>query len=59
MSLALGLVIVVAHHWRWLAAIGAAVIAVLFGTGVLVTGWHRPSDVFGAYLVSLGVVLPS
>ncbi len=53
MSLALGLVIVVAHHWRWLAAIGASVVAVLFGTGVLTTGWHRPSDVFGAYLVSL------
>ena len=28
--------------------------ATVFGTGVLTTGWHRPSDVFGAYLVSLG-----
>jgi hypothetical protein len=53
MSLALGLVVVVAHHWRWLAAIGAAVVATLFGTGVLTTGWHRPSDVLGAFLLSL------
>lgn len=53
MSLALGLIVVVAHHWRWLAAVGAAVLATLFGSGVLTTGWHRPSDVVGAYLVSL------
>jgi membrane-associated phospholipid phosphatase len=53
MSLALGLVVVVVHHWRWLAAIGAAFVATAFGTGVLTTGWHRPSDVVGAYLVSL------
>jgi membrane-associated phospholipid phosphatase len=53
MSLSLGLMIVVAHHWRWLAAIAAAAVATLFGTGVLITGWHRPSDVFGAYMVSL------
>jgi membrane-associated phospholipid phosphatase len=53
MSLALGLVLVVAHHWRWLASIVAAVIAAAFGTGVLTTGWHRPSDALGAFLVCL------
>lgn len=53
MSLALGLLLVVAHHWRWLASIGAAIIAAAFGTGVLTTGWHRPSDALGAFLVCL------
>jgi hypothetical protein len=52
-SLALGLVFVTAHHWRWLASIGAAIVAVAFGTGVLTTGWHRPSDALGAFLVAL------
>jgi hypothetical protein len=52
-SLALGLVLVTAHHWRWLASIGAAIVAVAFGTGVLTTGWHRPSDALGAFLVAL------
>jgi membrane-associated phospholipid phosphatase len=53
MALALGLVLVVTHHWRWLASIVAAVIAAAFGTGVLTTGWHRPSDALGAFLVCL------
>jgi membrane-associated phospholipid phosphatase len=53
MALALGLVLVVAHHWRWLASVIAAVVAVIFGTGVLTTGWHRPSDAIGAFLVCL------
>jgi membrane-associated phospholipid phosphatase len=53
MALALGFVLVVAHHWRWLASIVAAVIAATFGTGVLTTGWHRPSDAIGAFLVCL------
>ncbi len=53
MSLSLGLVFVVARRWRWLAAIVAAVVATFFGTGVLTSGWHRPSDSLAAYLVSL------
>jgi membrane-associated phospholipid phosphatase len=53
MALALGLVVVVAHHWRWLASIGAAVMATAVGTGVLTSGWHRPSDALGAFLVTL------
>jgi membrane-associated phospholipid phosphatase len=53
MALALGFVLVVAHHWRWLASIVAAVVATAFGTGVLTTGWHRPSDALGAFLVCL------
>jgi membrane-associated phospholipid phosphatase len=53
MALSLGLVVVVAHHWRWLASIVAAFVATLFGTSVLTSGWHRPGDAFGAYLVAL------
>ena len=53
MSLALGLVVVVAHRWRWLASIAAALVAALFGTAVLTSGWHRPSDTVAAFLVSL------
>lgn len=53
MALSLGLVVVVAHHWRWLASIVAAFVATLFGTSVLTSGWHRPSDALGAYLVAL------
>jgi membrane-associated phospholipid phosphatase len=53
MSLALGFVVVIAHHWRWLASIAAAVVATAFGTAVLTSGWHRPSDTFAAYLVCL------
>jgi membrane-associated phospholipid phosphatase len=53
MSLSLGLMFVVARRWRWLAAIIAVVVATLFGTGVLTSGWHRPSDSLAAYLVSL------
>lgn len=53
MSLALGLIVVVAHRWRWLASIAAALVAALFGTAVLTSGWHRPSDTVAAFLISL------
>lgn len=53
MSLALGLVMVAPQRWRWIFAVAATLIAALFGTGVVLIGWHRPSDVFAAYCVSL------
>lgn len=53
MSLALGLVMVAPQRWRWILAVTATLIAALFGTGVVLIGWHRPSDVFAAYCVSL------
>lgn len=53
MSLSLGLLLVASRRWRWAAAVVAAVVATLFGTGVLTSGWHRPSDSLAAYLVSL------
>lgn len=53
MSLALGLVMVAPQRWRWVFAVAATLIAALFGTGVVLIGWHRPSDVLTAYCVSL------
>ena len=53
MALSLGLVMVSPQRWRWLAAIAALVVAMTFGVGVLATGWHRPSDTLGAYLVAV------
>lgn len=53
-SLALALVMVSPQRWRWFAGIVAVFITAAFGFGVLVTGWHRPSDVLGAYCVALG-----
>lgn len=55
MSLALGLVMVSPHRWRWLALIVALGIAAVFGIGVLATGWHRPSDTLAAYLLCTAV----
>ena len=55
MALALGLVLVTPHRSRWLAAGVAVAGSMLFGIGVLATGWHRPSDTLGAYLVCLSV----
>lgn len=51
MSLAVGLVIVVPARARPLAALGGLVYATLVGAGAVTAGWHRPSDVLGAYLV--------
>jgi membrane-associated phospholipid phosphatase len=51
MSLSLGIVMVAPRRWRWVAMIVAAALAIGFGVGVLATGWHRPSDTIGAYLV--------
>lgn len=51
--LSLGLVTVTPRRHRWIAAVVAAVITAAFGTGVLASGWHRPSDTLGAYAVGL------
>jgi len=52
MSLALALVLVVPETARALTALGAFAYAALVGVGVVTAGWHRPSDVAGAYLVT-------
>lgn len=51
MALALGLVMVSPHRWRWLSTLAALAVSMTFGVGVLATGWHRPSDTVGAFLV--------
>lgn len=53
MVLSLGLVMVSTTRWRKVATVAAALLATAFGTAVLATGWHRPSDTFGAYGVAL------
>jgi membrane-associated phospholipid phosphatase len=51
MSLVLALVIVVAEEARPIVALGGLAYATLVGAGTVTAGWHRPSDVLGAYLV--------
>ncbi len=51
MSLAVALILVVPVRARWAAAIGGLAYATLVGAGTVTAGWHRPSDVIGAYLV--------
>ena len=53
MVLSLGLVMVTTTRWRRVATVFAALVATAFGTAVLATGWHRPSDTLGAYGVAL------
>lgn len=53
MVLALGLVMVAAPAWRRAATVSAAVLATAFGSAVLASGWHRPSDSLGAAGVAL------
>ncbi len=53
MVLSLGLVMVAAPSWRRAATVVAALIATAFGTAVLASGWHRPSDSLGAAGVAL------
>ena len=50
-ALSLGFVMVSPHSWRWLSAVAALFVSMIFGIGVLATGWHRPSDTVGAYLI--------
>ncbi|MFN8020816.1 MAG: phosphatase PAP2 family protein [Acidimicrobiales bacterium] len=53
MVLSLGLVMVAAPSWRRPATVVAALVATAFGTAVLASGWHRPSDSLGAAGVAL------
>ena len=53
MVLSLGLVMVSTSGTRRWAAALAALLSTAFGTAVLASGWHRPSDSLGAYGVAL------
>jgi len=53
MVLSLGMVMVSTSRWRKVVTAFAALLATAFGTAVLATGWHRPSDTFGAYGMAL------
>ena len=53
MALSLGLLLVAPVHLARAAAVVAALVSTAFGTAVLSSGWHRPSDTIGAYLVTL------
>jgi membrane-associated phospholipid phosphatase len=54
MSVVVALVLVVPARWRATTAAAGFVYAGLVGMGVVTAGWHRPSDVMGAYLVAVG-----
>ncbi len=53
MSLALALVLAVPARLRVPVGIAGIAYAVLVGAATLTGAWHRPSDVFAAYLVTL------
>lgn len=53
MTLSLGAVMVAPPSLRRLALAIAAFTSTAFGTAVLSSGWHRPSDTIGAYFVTL------
>jgi len=54
MALSLGMVMVAPVRLRRVAVLVAAFTSIAFGTAVLVSGWHRPSDVVSAYFVAFG-----
>ncbi len=51
-SLALALVLVAPPALRWTAALAGGAYAAGISVAVLALGWHRPSEVIGAYLVA-------
>jgi membrane-associated phospholipid phosphatase len=53
-SLALALLLVVPGRWRGPTAVAGAVYAAAVGAATVTAGWHRPSDVIGAFLVTVG-----
>jgi len=53
MMLSLAIVMVSTSRTRRAATVIAALLATAFGTAVLASGWHRPSDSVGAYGVAL------
>lgn len=52
-SVALAAVVVVSQRIRSLVAAGVSVITALSLIVIIVSGWHRPSDIIGAILISL------
>jgi membrane-associated phospholipid phosphatase len=52
MSFALALVLIAPPARRWLAAAGGGVLTVATVYGILINGWHYPSDVIGGLLMA-------
>jgi membrane-associated phospholipid phosphatase len=52
-SLALALLLVVPGRWRGPTAVAAALYASAVGVATVTAAWHRPSDVIGAFLVTV------
>jgi membrane-associated phospholipid phosphatase len=52
MSFALALVLIAPPTRRWLAAAAGGVLTVTTVYGILISGWHYPSDVIGGFLVA-------
>jgi membrane-associated phospholipid phosphatase len=52
MSFALALVLIAPPNRRWLAAAVGAILTVTTVYGILINGWHYPSDVIGGLLVA-------
>lgn len=52
-SLAVALLLVVPGRWRGPIAIGGALYAAAVGAATVSAAWHRPSDVIGAFLVTV------
>jgi membrane-associated phospholipid phosphatase len=52
MSFALALVLIAPPSRRWLAAAAGGVLTVATVYGLLINGWHYPSDVIGGFLVA-------
>ena len=53
MSLAMALVLVAPPALRWVAAAAGSAYAIGVGVAVVLLDWHRPSDVLGAYLITV------
>ncbi len=53
MSLAMGLVLVAPPALRWTATLAGCAYATGVGVAVVALDWHRPSEVVGAYLVTV------
>jgi hypothetical protein len=52
MSFAIALVLIAPPAWRWLAAAAGTVLTVATVFGILINGWHYPSDVIGGLLMA-------
>jgi membrane-associated phospholipid phosphatase len=53
MSLAMALVLVAPPAVRWTATVAGCAYAIGVGVAVIALDWHRPSEVIGAYLVTV------